>query len=127
MLRIAEDRSPGADLHDLAEIHHGDPVADPLHHRHVVRDEQVGEAQFRLEVEHQVHDLRLDRDVQRRDRLVGDDQPGVQGERPGDADALALAAGELVREAPGRLGRQADPGQQVLGPPPGLPGGRRGG
>ena len=47
----------------------------------------------------QVDDLRLDRDVERRDGLVGDDQLRVQGERAGDADPLALAAGELVRVA----------------------------
>ena len=34
-------------------------------------------------------------------------------ERPGDADALPLAAGELVREAVGMLGREADQPQQL--------------
>ena len=44
-------------------------------------------------------DLRLDRDVERRDRLVGDDELRLQDERARDADALALAARELVRVA----------------------------
>ena len=44
----------------------------------------------------QVDHLRLDRHVERGDRLVGHEQLGVQGQGPGDADALALAAGELV-------------------------------
>ena len=52
--------------------------------------------------------LRLDRDVERGDRLVGDDQLGLDRERAGDADALALAAGELVRVARRRRGGQAD-------------------
>ena len=30
--------------------------------------------------------------------FVADDERGLDRERPGDADALALAAGELVRE-----------------------------
>ena len=47
----------------------------------------------------QVQDLRLDRDVERRDRLVADDQARLDGERARDADALALPAGELVRVA----------------------------
>ena len=38
---------------------------------------------------------------------------GSQGERPGDADALALTAGELVREAPGVVGREADEVEQL--------------
>ena len=44
----------------------------------------------------QVHDLGLDRDVERGDRLVGHEQLGLEGERAGDPDALALTAGELV-------------------------------
>ena len=42
-------------------------------------------------------DLRLHRDVERRDRLVGDDERRIQRERAGQADALALSAAELVR------------------------------
>ena len=38
---------------------------------------------------------------------------GSQGQRPGDADALALAAGELVREAPGVVGRETDELEQL--------------
>ena len=62
-------------------------------------DEQVGQAELLLQVFEQVDDLGLDRDVERRDRLVGDDEIGVGRERAGDADALPLAAGELVRVA----------------------------
>ena len=40
----------------------------------------------------QHQDLRLHADVERRDRLVGEDQVGTQRERAGDADALAMAA-----------------------------------
>ena len=56
----------------------------------------------------QLEDLRLHGDVEGGDRLVGDQHLGLEGERPRDADALALAAGEL-RVAVGRApGRQAD-------------------
>jgi hypothetical protein len=44
----------------------------------------------------QVQDLRLDRDVQRGGRLVGDDQRGPAGDGHGDHHPLAHAAGELV-------------------------------
>ena len=73
----------------------------------VVADEQEGETQLALEIEHQVDHLRLDRDVERRDRLVGHDQPRLERQRAGDAQALALAAGELVREAQAVLGLEA--------------------
>ena len=51
----------------------------------------------RLQPLEQVEDLRLDRDVERGGRLVGDQQRRVAGERHGDRRALAHAAGELVR------------------------------
>ncbi len=60
-------------------------------------DEQIGEPVRGLQIVQQVEDLRLDRDVERRHRLVADDQFGVDGERPCDADALPLAAGEFMR------------------------------
>ena len=46
---------------------------------------------------HQLEHLRLDRDVERRRRLVGDQELGIAGERHGDHHALAHPAGELVR------------------------------
>jgi hypothetical protein len=45
-------------------------------------------AELRLEILEQVQDLRLHRDVERRHRLVGDDELRVQGEAPRDADPL---------------------------------------
>ena len=48
---ILEDRAARPDLDDLAEIHHRHAMADPLDHRHVVRDEQEGEAEFLLQIE----------------------------------------------------------------------------
>ena len=44
----------------------------------------------------EVRDLRLRRGVERRQRLVEDDDGRVRRERTGDGDALALAARELV-------------------------------
>ena len=58
----------------LPEVHDGDPVGDLPDHRQVVRDEDVGQVEVALQVPQQVQDLRLDRDVERRDRLVADDQ-----------------------------------------------------
>src|SRR5690606_16918742 len=91
------DLPVGADLDDLAQIHHRDPVGDVAHHRQVVGDEDVGQVELVLQPFEQVHDLRLDRHVERGDRLVTDDDLGAQGQAAGDADALPLTAGELVR------------------------------
>ena len=52
-----------------------------------------------LQLVEQRQDLRLDRDVERGGRLVGDQQLRPAGERHGDHRALALPARELVRIA----------------------------
>jgi hypothetical protein len=49
-----------------------------------------------LQIFQQVDHLRLDGDVQRRNRFVADDEGGVRGQGAGDADALPLPAGKLV-------------------------------
>ena len=80
----------------------------------VVGDEHVGEAELVLQVLEQVDDLGLDRHVERGDRLVADDQLRPQRDGAGDADALALAAGELVGVAVVVLRVQPDALHQVL-------------
>ena len=67
------------------------------HDREVVADQDVAEAELLLQVLQQVEHLRLHRDVERADRLVGDDQLRLRDQRARDRDALALAAGEFVR------------------------------
>ncbi len=62
-------------------------------------DQHEGQAAAALQVRQQVEDLRLHRDVQGRGRLVEDDDVRVRRQGPGNGDALALAAGELVRVA----------------------------
>ena len=80
------------ELDDAAIGHHRDPIGHVVHHGEIVRDEQEGQPALGLEILEQVEDLGLDRDVERRDRLVADDQVGIEREGAGDADALALAA-----------------------------------
>ena len=99
MQRVGEEGLLIRVFDDLAEIHDRDAVADVLYDGEIVRDKQIREVLFALQIHHQIDDLSLDRHVERRDRLVADDQLRVQGERPGDADALPLAAGKLVRKA----------------------------
>ena len=111
------------DLDDLAEVHHRDPVADVPYDGQVVGDEDVGEGELALQIGEQVDDLRLDRDVEGRDGLVADDEPGTQGKGAGDADALPLAAGELGRKPVVVLGVEPDQLHQLLHATPPL--GRR--
>ena len=56
----------------------------------------------------QVDALLLVRHLELRDRLICDDQPWGERQRAGDADALALAAAELVRISRHAFRRQTD-------------------
>ena len=67
-----------------------------LHHAKVVRDEQVGHAQFLLQFLQQIENLRLYRNVQRRGRLIGHNQFWLYRQRPCDRQPLALTARKLM-------------------------------
>ena len=92
MPRIFEECVAGGDFDDGAEIHHRNRRADEFHDTQVVADEQVGQPQVALEVGEQVEDLRLDRDVERRDRLVRNQHRWIERQCARDAEALSLAA-----------------------------------
>ena len=73
------------------------------HEREIVADEDDRRALRLLDLQKQVDDGRLHRDVERRDRLVGDQDVGRRREGARDGDALLLAA----REARGPHAHQA--------------------
>jgi hypothetical protein len=89
-------------------MEHDDLIADMLDHGQVMADEQIGQAQLALQVLHEIEHLGLHRDIERTDRLVGHDQAGAGYQSAGNGDALALAAGELVRIFVGVLRAQTD-------------------
>ena len=76
------------------------------------------QAQRALQVFHEVEHLRLHAHVQRRGRLVADQELGLGRQRAGDRNALALAARELVRVLDAVLRREADRLQQCFDPVP---------
>ncbi len=63
----------------------------------VVRDHDDRLLKLAVELFQQVEDLAAGGAVEIAGRLVGDQQVGVGDDRPGDGDALLLAAGELAR------------------------------
>ena len=113
MLRVGEDRRRVAFLDQFARRQHRDPVAEHAHHREIVADEDQRQVEVVAEPAEEEEDLRLGRDVEAGDDLVGDDELGLERQRPGDADALALAAGQLVRVAAEKRGRQPDDVEQL--------------
>ena len=108
MARRAPERGAIGDFHDAAEIDHRNAVGDAAHQRQVVRDEQQREPQFTLKFAEQVDHLRAHRHVERRDRLVADQELRPQRERARDDDALALSPGEFVRKTVEHAGIEPD-------------------
>ena len=84
-------------LDDPPGVHHRDLVGHLGHHAEVVGDHHDRRVELALQALDQLEDLRLDGDVERGRRLVGDQQLGVVGQRHRDHHALAHAARELVR------------------------------
>ena len=94
-------------LDDPPGVHHRDVVGHLGDHAEVVGDDHDRHPELALQAFEQREDLRLHGHVERRRRLVGDQQLRLVGERHRDHRALAHAAGELVRvlvDAP-RAGR----------------------
>ena len=78
------------------------------HNKQVMRNEQVCQAQFLLQLVKHIDDLRLNGNIQCRDRFVTDDEIRIDGQRTGDTDTLSLSAGKLMRIAGSVLGIQSD-------------------
>ena len=82
-------------------------------HFQIVTDEEIGEAAPLLQIAQKIDDLRLHRHVERRGRLVEDDEFRLKHSRPGDRDALPLPAGKFVRIAVHRFRVEAGVGKRL--------------
>ena len=119
----AGEQLPGLGrLDDLARVHDRHPVGAAGDHTQVVRHQDHRHVELVAQPVDQLQDLLLHGHVERRGRLVGDEQLRLADQRHGDHDALPLAAGELVRVvvvAAGRAG-DADQAEHLHDPLPGL-------
>ena len=97
MQRAREQFADWRFLHFPARIHHDHALRGLGDHAEIVRDQDHSGAELFLQVEDDVEDLRLDGDVERGGRLVGEQHLRIAGERHRDHHALAHAAGELMR------------------------------
>ena len=95
---LAEDRDPVAERDRLVDV---------------VGDEHDRLAQLALQPQELVLQRAAHDRVDGAERLVHQQHGRVGGERPGDADALLLAAGELARVAVGHRRVEADELEQL--------------
>src|ERR1700722_6339851 len=106
--RVGEHARSFADLDDAPAIQGRGRLADMRDDGEIMADQEKGQARLALEIAHEVQRLRLHRDVERRHRLVCDDEPRSRDERARDGDALALAAGKPMRLLRGAGRLEAD-------------------
>ena len=113
--RVAQHHLDRPALHDQPAVHDQHPAAVAGDHREVVADEDQRHPRFGPEAVEQRQDPRLDGDVERRRRLVGDDEARAAADRHGDHRPLPFAAGKpegIRMRRPLRVG-EADVLQQA--------------
>src|SRR6185312_8758148 len=115
MARPLDDVAQRPDLGDAPGIHDRHAVGSLGDHADVVGDQHHRHAMVAAELLQERDDLRLDGDVERGGRLVGDDELRIAAQRQRDDDALTHAAREMVRIVVEALcrGRDADFGQEL--------------
>ncbi len=97
MLRVFEQLPQRTSLDDPAVIHHDNLVGHVRNDPQIVGNQQQGHTQFGLQFPDQFENPRLDGDIQRRGRFVGDEQGRVANHRHRDHRALAQATGKFER------------------------------
>ena len=97
MAGALQDRLDRAPLDDAAGVHDDHVVTHLSDHPEVMRDQDDRRVGAPAEIAEQFQDLRLSGDIERRGRLVGDQQRRVVDQRHRDHHALAHTAGKLVR------------------------------
>ena len=108
MVRLTIERLPVRNLNHLTQIHNGNAIGDVLYDGQVVGDKQIRGTELVLQFLEQVQNLGLNGNIQSGNRLVADNQLGLQRKSAGNADTLTLTAGELMRIAVDVLGVQSN-------------------
>src|SRR6266851_449859 len=114
LLRIGMPRRAGAQgldvelLDDASLVHDDQPVAEMRDDGKVVADQDAAQPAALAQLAQQIEDLRLNRDVEGRGRLVEQEQARLENEGARDGDALALPTGELMRVAVKEMAAEAD-------------------
>jgi len=90
---------------------HDEVIGDPLKLGHLVRREQHRDSVVGHRRQHRRQEVLPGDGVERGERLVQDEQPGLPGQRQGERELRLLAAGELARLL---LQRDAEVGEPRL-------------
>jgi hypothetical protein len=92
MRRIVQYRIGLSFFHDAAEIHDSNAVAHLPNGAQIVAHKKHGRAELLLQIQQQIHHLRLDGNIKRADRLVTHQHGGVSRQSARKYSALSLTA-----------------------------------
>ncbi|CAI8923888.1 hypothetical protein EMIT0180MI3_360025 [Priestia megaterium] len=92
-----------ATLYDLSLIHQEDTVRHGQGFFLIVRDEDRGQAEFALDLTDLFTQVLANPRIERRQRLIQQQQPRSGHQRTSESDTLALATGQLMRVAGGEV------------------------
>ena len=108
VLRVCKNLGGRTLLHDLAVLHHTDPIRNLAHDGKIMGDEEHRHTFIPLENLQKIENLCLDRDIKSGRRFVRHQKIRPVGKRHGNHHALALTARKLVRKRPEPTFRIAD-------------------
>src|SRR6187397_2868633 len=104
----AEDFLGGPLFHHASQVHDQHAFAQPAHHGEVMAHEHDAGTAITLDGFEQREQLRLDRYVERADRLVAHEQPGLEHHGACDRHALTLTAGKFATATLRKFGTEPD-------------------
>ena len=99
---------------DDAVVQNGDAVTEVAHDIQIMRNKEAGEVEIAAQALKKVQDLRLDAQIQGRNRLVRNQELGARDEGAADGRTLALTAGKILRKAFGDLRIESHGGEHFL-------------
>ena len=100
----AEDLADRAGRRDPALLQQQDAIGQAQHLHGIMADIDDGQAELVAQPLDEGQDLRLARGIQRRQRLIQQQEPRIAQQRPADGDPLLLAAGEIGRPPAEEMG-----------------------
>ena len=111
LARVAPPDGMVGAFDDAAEIHHRHTIGKIANHQQIVRNAETSAPEIFLEIDRQIENLRLDREIERRYRFVANHELGAR--RTSDLTTRFIA----VRHRYGSFARKGAPIPQVQSEP----------
>ena len=112
---LLEDEVGGTVFDKLTGAHYGDVRGQLRDYGKAVGDQKIGEVKLLLQFLEEPKDLRADGDIESGDGFIGNDERGAKNQGARYANALALAAGKLVRKALQGIVGKANAAEELCG------------